>query len=159
MKEYFNKQKNMKSIFMLLSIFIMNIGIQSCTKKVTLKAAKDDIIEVIYYKGDSIDLKVKGIYEKYYVNTGSIVKIDNEFYSGDGNDNKHLMLSTKKDTIFQYENELKYKVEIKKISKDTFKSTSIYINEYGEEYILQVIYYDKDYNIFKIIRRNRTYMK
>ncbi len=148
----------MRKILTLLIIILINVVLQSCTKTVTLKAAKDDIVEVIYYNNDSIDLKVKGIHEKNYIKTGSMININNDFYYSEKNVNKYLMLSIKKDTIFQYENELKYKVEIKKISKDTFTSTSIYINEYGEEYILQVIYYDKEYNIFKIIRNNRTYV-
>jgi hypothetical protein len=49
MKKYFYKQKHIIGIYILLSVFTINI-IQSCTKKkITLKAAKDDIIEVIYY--------------------------------------------------------------------------------------------------------------
>lgn len=159
MKKYFNKHKYISSIYILLSVFIINI-VQSCTKKkITLKAAKDDIIEVIYYKNDSIDLEVKGIYEKAYIKKGIFINIDNDFYYSEKKGSKSLMFSTKKDTVFEEENEneLNYLYEIKKVSNNSFKTTCIYVNDYGEKHIFQMIYYDKDYKIFKIVRNGKNY--
>lgn len=122
-------------------------------------AAKNDIIEVIYYKNDSIDLEVKGIYEKAYVKTGTIINIDNDFYYSEKNGSKSLMFSTKKDTVFECKNELNHIIEIKKVSDNSFKTTLTYVNDFEEKFISQIIYYDKDYKILKIFRNGRSYEK
>jgi hypothetical protein len=102
---------------------------------------------------------VKGIYEKAYIKTGIFINIDNDFYYSEKKGSKSLMFSTKKDTVFEEENEneLNYLYEIKKVSNNCFKTTCIYVNEYDEKHVFQMIYYDKDYKIFKIVRNGKNY--